>query len=159
MCVCILVLVIRHAQHMRHIILSICGLSDCTIHVFSQIITQKARFSENILCSIKCVFGIFLQFLFKMCLKYKKNPTRYYHKCTPLLMQITRHSCESSTKLEYSGQISKKKKNPYIKFRENPSSVCVCVCVCVPSSSIWTGGQADMTKPAVTFRIFKLLTL
>ena len=50
-------------------------------------------------------------FLYKFVSKIshsKKNPVLYYHKCTWVFMQITRHNYHILIKSEYSGQVFEK---------------------------------------------------
>jgi hypothetical protein len=88
-------------------------------------------------------------FIWNIC-RSKKNFTRYYHKCTQVVMQSTHYSCQTSMKLEFSVQIFERK----VIFHENPSSGSRVV--------LWgrTGGRADgrtqterdMKKLIVAFR-------
>ena len=50
----------------------------------------------------------------------RKISARYYHKFTQVFIQITRYSCQSLTKHEFSRRIFEKYSN--IKFHENPSN-------------------------------------
>ena len=72
----------------------------------------------------------------------KKISGTYYHKCTLVIMQSTRYSCQILMTLEYPRRILKKHSN--IKFPENPSS----------GSRLVPCGRTHMTKVMAAFRSF-----
>jgi hypothetical protein len=110
-CVCV-VLVIQHAKRMRRVIVS-CGLSGCT--TFFDNISSGTIIGKKVI-EHKICFDFLYNFAWST--SHSENSARYCHKCKNVFMLSTRYSCHILIKLEFSGQIFRRK----LKSIENSSS-------------------------------------
>jgi hypothetical protein len=109
-------LVIQHALHMHHIILS--SVACLTVTYFFPSLSQTARFLANSFENKVCVL-IFSKLVSEEFLILRRI-RGYVVKGTYIFLESTLCSCQILMKLKFSWQIFEKHWN--IKFHENPSS-------------------------------------
>ena len=108
-------LVIQHAKHMCHIILSSVAFAALS---YSSTSSHKWHIFKTEKLNVKCVF--FSKTFFWKISHFQKNSARRYHKCTYVFIQSTHYSCQISMTHYFPQHIFEKHSN--VRFHENPFS-------------------------------------
>jgi hypothetical protein len=144
-------LVIQHAKRMRLVIWPMCRIISSSV-VFL-VIAYFPTFSHKIydfrkkkIVELKKYVLVFATNFFWNISHFKKNSTRYYHKCAYGFCISTLRSCQNLMKLGFSRQISKKNKLEYKILSQSVPWEPIC--------SMRTDGRTDMTKLTDAFRNF-----
>jgi hypothetical protein len=87
-------------------------------HIFPRYLINGTIFGKNVTQPKRCILIFSASFVWNIS-HYKKNETRYYHKCTNVFTWRTHYIGRILTKLEFYRHIFKKTN---VKFHENPSS-------------------------------------
>ena len=145
MCVCVCVaLVIQHATHMRHIILSSVACQDLPYFVTLSHKRKKLW---------KCVFRFSRQLKSEI-FHAKKNSARYYHKCTYIYLHVKYPLFLSNFN---TASIFSTDFRIMLKYQISWKSVHwepTCSMQRTHKMDGWSDGQTDMTKLTVAFRNF-----
>jgi hypothetical protein len=139
-CVCERVC-LQHDQHMCRILLS--HVAWPCVPNFSSLPHKRQDFPKKVIEHKLCI-GFFSAI--PNISHFKKNATRYYHKCTQLFLYNTCYS-QILIKIEFPQQIFEK----FFTFRFPLKSV-----RWEPNASMWTDEQTDMTKLTPAFTIFRM---
>ena len=120
MCVCILALVVWHANNSifsaQHYIIT-CGLS--ALPYSSSLTLKQQGFRKKYVAEHKmCVLIFYTTFVYNI-FHSKNNSATHYHKCTQIFMQSARYPCSILIKFKYSRQILEKSVNikHFVKIR------------------------------------------
>jgi hypothetical protein len=116
-------LVTQYAKRMRRIILS--AVARLALPYFPTLSHKRHDFwGEKVIEHTMCVLILSTAFFWNIS-HSKKNPARYYHTCTQVLMWSIRYSCQILMKHEFSWQIFDKCSN--IKFHGSPVGASCCM--------------------------------